>query len=154
MYATFAASFRSRAALQLEILALRHQLGVLQRSVKRPKLTASDRFLWFWLSSLWKNWRSGVYIKAATVIGWHRKGFRLFWTWKIRHGKFGRPGVPQEIRELIRTMSRENPIWGAPRIHGELLKLGIDVGETSVSKYMVRRRTAPSPTWRTFSRTM
>jgi putative transposase len=151
MYATFAASFRSRAALQLEILALRHQLGVLQRSVKRPKLTASDRFLWFWLSSLWKNWRSGVYIvKAATVIGWHRKGFRLFWTWKIRHGKFGRPGVPQEIRELIRTMSRENPIWGAPRIHGELLKLGIDVGETSVSKYMVRRRTAPSPTWRTF----
>src|SRR3981189_2871341 len=151
MYATFAASFRSRAALQLEILALRHQLGVLQRSVKRPKLTASDRFLWFWLSSLWKNWRSGVYIvKAATVIGWHRKGFRLFWTWKIRHGKFGRPGVPQEIRELIRTMSRENPIWGAPRIHGELLKLGIDLGETSVSKYMVRRRTAPSPTWRTF----
>jgi putative transposase len=151
MYATFAASFRSRAALQLEILALRHQLGVLQRSVKRPKLTASDRFLWFWLSSLWKNWRSAVYIvKAATVIGWHRKGFRLFWTWKIRHGKFGRPGVPQEIRELIRTMSRENPIWGAPRIHGELLKLGIDVGETSVSRYMVRRRTAPSPTWRTF----
>jgi hypothetical protein len=140
MYATFASSFRSRAALQLEILALRHQLGVLQRSVKRPKLTASDRFLWFWLSPLWKDWRSGVYIvKAATVIGWLRKGFRLFWTRKIRHGKLGRPGVPQEIRELIRTMSRENPIWGARRIQGELLNLGIDVGETSVSKYMVRR---------------
>jgi putative transposase len=88
------------------------------------------------------------------VIGWHRKGFRLFWAWKIRHGKFGRPGVPQEIRELIRTMSRENPIWGAPRIHGELLKLGIDVGETSVSKYMVRRRTAPSQHGERSSRTM
>jgi putative transposase len=85
--------------------------------------------------SLWKDWRSGVYIvKAATVIGCHRKGFRLSWTWKIRHGKFGRPGVPQEIRELIRTMSRENPICGAPRIHGKLLKLGIDVGESRVGE--------------------
>src|SRR5260370_42237657 len=107
MCATLAAPFRSRAALQLEILALRHQLGVLQRAVKRPKLTAPDRFLWAWLSSLWKDWRSGIRIvKAATVIGWHRKGFRLFWTWKIRHGNSGRPSVPQEIRELIRTMSR------------------------------------------------
>src|SRR3981189_265884 len=151
MYATFAASFRSRAALQLEILALRHQLGVLQRSVKRPKLTASDRFLWFWLSSLWKNWRSGVYIvKAATVIGWHRKGFRLFWTWKIRRGRPGCPPVSKEIRQLIRKMSRDNPLWGAPRIYGELLKLGIDVGETSVGKYMVRRRKPPSQTWRAF----
>jgi hypothetical protein len=77
-------------------------------------------------------------------------GFRLFWTWKIRHGKPARPGVPQEIRELIRTISRENPIWGAPRIHGELLKLGIDIGETSVSKYMVRGRRPPSQIWRTF----
>jgi hypothetical protein len=89
-------------------------------------------------------------MKASTVVGWHRKGFRLFWTWKIRHGKPGRPAVPKEVRELIRTMSRDNPIWGAPKIHGELLKLGIDIGETSVSKYMVRRRRPPSQTWKTF----
>jgi transposase InsO family protein len=89
-------------------------------------------------------------VKPETVIGWHRKGFRLFWTWKVRRGQRGRPPVPEEVRKLIRRMSRENPIWGAPRIHGELLKLGIDVGETSVSKYMVRRRNPPSQTWRTF----
>jgi transposase InsO family protein len=130
---------------------LRHQIGVLQRSVKRPKLTPADRLLWAWLSGVWQDWRCGVsIIKASTVLGWHQKGFRLFWTWKIRQGKPGRPGVPQQIRELIRTMSRENPLWGAPRIHGELLKLGIDLGETSVSKYMVRRRRPPSQTWRTF----
>ena len=137
--------------LQLEILALRHQLGVLQRSVKRPKLTPADRLLWAWLCAVWNDWQSSVFIiKAATVIGWHRKGFRLFWTWKIRHGKPGRPSVPKEVRQLIRTMSRENPLWGAPRIHGELLKLGIDIGETSVSKYLVRGRKPPSQTWRTF----
>jgi transposase InsO family protein len=147
----FFASFRSRAALQLEILALRHQLGVLQRSVKRPKLTPADRFLWAWLCAVWKDWQSSVFIvKASTVIGWHRKGFRLFWAWKVRHGKPGRPAVPKEVREWIRTMSRENPLWGAPRIHGELLKLGIDIGETSVSKYLVRRHKPPSQTWRTF----
>ena len=89
-------------------------------------------------------------MKAGTVVGWHRKGFRLFWTWKIRSGKPGRPAVSKEVRELIRTMSRENPLWGAPRIYGELLKLGIQIGETSVSKYMVRRRRPPSQTWRTF----
>jgi putative transposase len=147
----FSASFRSRAALQLEIVALRHQIGVLQRSMKRPKMTPADRLLWVWLCSVWHDWRSGVRImKASTVVGWHRKGFRLFWTWKIRRGKAGRPAVPNEVRELIRTMSRENPIWGAPKIHGELLKLGIEIGETSVSKYMVRRRTPPSQTWKTF----
>src|SRR5450759_3185177 len=145
------ASFRSRAALQLEILALRHQIGVLQRSVKRPKLTPADRVLWAWLCSVWNGWQSGVFImKAVTVVGWHRKGFGLFWSWKIRRGTVGRPAVPKEVRELIRMLSRENPLWGAPHIHGELLKLGIHIGETSVSKYMVRRRKQPSQTWRTF----
>jgi transposase InsO family protein len=91
-----------------------------------------------------------VIVKPETVIGWHRKGFRLFWTWKVRHGQPGRPPVSKEIRQLIRKMSRENPLWGAPRIHGELLKLGIDVGETSVGKYLVRRRKPPSQDWRTF----
>jgi putative transposase len=119
------ASFRSRAALELEIRALRHQLGVLQRSLKRPKLTPADRLLWAWLSTAWQDWKCAAFImKASTVVGWHRKGFRLFWTWNIRRGKPGRPAVPTDVRELIRTMSRENPIWGAPRIYGELLKLG------------------------------
>src|ERR1039457_4047213 len=123
----------------------------MQRSVKKPKLNLFDRFLWAWFCGVWDEWRSALCIvKPQTVIAWHRKGFRLFWTWKVRHGQRGRPPVPKEIRKLIRKMSRENPIWGAPRIHGELLKLGIDIGETSVSKYMVHRRNPPSQTWRTF----
>jgi len=135
----------------LEILALRHQIGVLRRSVRRPKLTPADRFLWAWLPTAWQDWKSAAFImKASTVVGWHRKGFRLFWTWKIRRGKPGRPVVPKDVRELIRTMSRDNPLWGAPRISGELLKLGIEIGETSVSQYMVRRRRPPSQPWRTF----
>jgi transposase InsO family protein len=151
LIASLAASFRSRAALQLEILALRHQIGVLRRSVRRPKLTPADRLRWAWLSTAWQDWKSGAFImKASTVVGWHRKGFRLFWTWKIRRGKPGRPVVPKDVRELIRTMSRDNPLLGAPRIYGELLKLGIEIGETSVSKYMVRRRRPPSQTRRTF----
>jgi hypothetical protein len=129
------ASFRTRAALQLEILALRHQIGVLQRSVKRPKPTPADRVLWAWLCSVWKGWEARLAIvKAATVIGWHRQGFGLFWRWKIRHGKPGRPAVPNDVRELIRMLSRENPLWGAPHIHGELLKLGINVGESRVGE--------------------
>jgi len=142
---------RSRAALQIEVLALRHQLTILQRSVKRPKLTASDRLLWAWLARVWRDWRSAlIIVKPETVIAWHRKGFRLFWAWRARRGQPGRPKVPKHVRELIRKMSRENPLWGAPRIHGELLKLGIDIGETSVGKYMARGRKPPSQTWRTF----
>ena len=145
------AAFRSRATLHLENLALRHQLGVLRRSVKRPELTSADRLLWVWLYKVWNDWRSClVIVKPETVIAWHRKGFRLFWTWKVRHGQPGRPAVAKDVRELIRRMSRENPLWGVPRIHGELLKLGIEVGETSVGKYMVRGRKPPSQTWRTF----
>jgi transposase InsO family protein len=143
--------FRGRAALHLEILALRHQLGVLQRSIKKPKLTPADRLLWAWLSKLWLDWRAAlVIVKPETVIAWHRKGFRLVWRWRVRRGRIGRPSVSIEVRDLIRKMSRENPLWGAPRIHGELLKLDIHVGETSVSKYMVRRSRPPSQAWRTF----
>ena len=136
----------------MENLALRHQIGVLQRAVpKRPKLTPPDRFLWVWLCRSWSDWQSALAIvKPGTVIAWHRKGFRMFWTWKIRRGQPGRPKVPKEIRELIRTMSKVNPLWGAPRIHGEFLKLGIDISEASVSKYMRRQRKPPSQTWRTF----
>jgi len=143
---------RSRAEVQLENVALRHQINVLRRSArKRTTLTSRDRLFWVCLSRLWRNWRSTlVIVKPETVVAWHRKGFRLFWTWKVRHGQPGRPVVAREIRDLIRTMCRENPGWGAPRIHGELLKLGIEIGETSVSKYMVRCRKPPSQTWRTF----
>jgi putative transposase len=152
LLATLSSVFRSRAALQLENLALRHQIGILQRSArKRPKLTPADRLLWVGLSRIWRDWRSALAIvQPETVIAWHRAGFRLFWTWKVRHGQPGRPIVSREIRDLIRRMCRENPIWGAPRIHGELLKLGINIGESSVSKYMVRGRKPPSQTWRTF----
>jgi hypothetical protein len=128
--------FHSRAALQLENLALRHQIGVLQRSVRnRPKWTSADRLLWIFLSRIWSGWRSALAIvRPETVVAWHRKGFRLFWTWKVRHGQLGRPVISREVRDLIRKMCRENPSWGAPRIHGELLKLGINIGESSVSK--------------------
>ncbi len=151
LLAVFRSVFRSRAALELENIALRHQLNVLRRSVKRPQLTPADRYFWVVLSRVWLDWRSALAIvQPDTVIAWHRKGFRLFWTWKIRRGKPGRPAVSREVRELIRHMSRENPFWGAPHIHGELLKLGITIGETSVAKYMVRNRKPPSQTWRTF----
>ena len=149
--AAVSATFKSRAALQLGNLALRHQVGVLQRSVKRPKLAPPDRLLWVWLCAVWSGWRSALLIvKPNTVIAWHRRSFRLFWTWKVRRGQPGRPAVPKHVRELIRRRSRENPLWGAPRLHGELLKLGIDVGETSVGKYLVRHPKPPSQTWRTF----
>ena len=154
MVEVFSSFLKSRAALQLENIALRHQIGVLQRSAKkRLPLHNSDRLFWAGLSQVWSEWRSAlVIVKPDTVLAWHRKAFRMFWTWKVRRGKPGRPAVSPEIRALIRRMSRENPGWGAPRIHGELLKLGIDIGETSVSKYLVRRRKPPSQTWRTFCR--
>jgi putative transposase len=149
--AAFLAFFRQRSALQFEILGLRRQLGVLQRSVKRPKLTAADRSLWAWLWAVWEDWQpSAANMNAATVIGWHRKGFGLFWTWKIRRGRPGRPAVPADVQSLNGAMSRDNPLCGGPRIHGELLKLGIAVGETSVSKYLVRCRKPQSQAWRTF----
>jgi len=107
--------------------------------------------VWAWLSHIWSDWRSALAIvQPETVLTWHRKGFGLFWAWKIRRGRPGRPTLAHEVRDLIRRMCRENPTWGAPRIHGELLKLGIDIGETSVSQYMVRSRKPPSQTWRTF----
>src|SRR6267378_2143540 len=152
LLASWASIFRSRASLGLENLALRHQIGVLHRSAgKRPKLTAGDRLLWICLSRLWRDWRSALAIvKPETVVAWHRAAFRLFWTWKVLCGKPGRPVISSEVRDLIRKMCRENPGWGAPRIHGELLKLGIDIGQSSVSKYMVRCRKPPSQTWRAF----
>jgi putative transposase len=149
--ATLKGVLRSRAALHLEALALRHQLQVLQRSrPRRLRLAKTDRWLWVWLSRSWSGWRTAlVIVKPDTVIAWHRKGFSAFWTWKSRR-RSGRPTVPPDVCTLIRTMSRENPLWGAPRIHGELLKLGVEVSQATVAKYMGRSRKPPSQSWRTF----
>ncbi len=145
-------NFRSRAALQLEILALRHQLEVLERNrPARVRLIRLDRILWILLYRLWPRCLNTVVIvKPETVVAWHRRGFRAFWTWKSRPRKRGRPSVPADVRGLIQRICRENPLWGAPRIHGELLKLGIEISRAAVSKYMVRRPKPPSQTWRTF----
>src|SRR5271165_5743621 len=142
---------RSRAAVELENLALRHQLHVLRRRRPgRPRLFTIDRLLWIWLYRIWPRCLDAmVLVKPATVVQWHRQGFRLFWRWR---SKSGRPSVVREIRALIRQMSSANPLWGAPRIHGELLKLGIEISQATVAKYMVRRRGTPSPTWRSFLR--
>ena len=148
---TVRASFRDRAALELEIVALRHQLQVVNRSrPQRLRITNADRMLWVWLSKLLDGWRDVIVIvKPETVLAWHRRGFRLYWTWKSRR-RLGRPGVPRDVRHLIRTMAEANPLWGAPRIHGELLKLGVNVSQATVAKYMPRHRRPPSQTWRAF----
>lgn len=145
--------FRSGASLQAENLVLRHQLNVLRRrSTKKPMLSNIDRLVFVGLYGLVPGVLSALAIvRPETVIRWHRAGFRLYWRWKSKsHG--GRPKVPADIRQLIRDISLTNPLWGAPRIHGELLKLGIDIGQTTVAKYMVRGRRPPSQGWKTFLR--
>ena len=123
----------------------------MKRKRPRPLLRKADRVFWVILSCLWPGWRHAlVIVRPETVIGWHRKGFRLFWTWKSRRGKPGRPPVSREIRYLVRRMSLENTRWGAPRIHGELLKLGFSISQAAVSKYIVRYPSPPSQSWRTF----
>ncbi len=139
-----------RASIAAENMALRQQLGVLRRSVKRPRLRRRDPILWVWLSRLWSHWRSVlVIVQPDTVIGWHRQGFRLYWCWRSRK-KVGRPPIDGEIRQLIRRMAMENPTWGAPRIHSELCLLGHTIAQSTVATYMPRRRKPPSQNWRTF----
>ncbi|MHC4316742.1 MAG: helix-turn-helix domain-containing protein [Planctomycetota bacterium] len=138
LFRTLLSALKSHRALVLQNLALRHQLDVLQRNTKRPRLTNRDRVLWVFLSRVWTDWRKPLtVVQPETVIRWHRRGFRLYWRWKSRPRWPGRRSVPREIRDFIRQMSRDNPLWGAPRIHGELLKLGIEVSQATVSKYMV-----------------
>jgi hypothetical protein len=144
---------RSRAALQAEILVLRHQLNVLRRkSPKRVAVGNVDRLLLVGLYRFSPKVLDALKIlKPETVLHWHRAGFRAYWRWKSRSCG-GRPKTSVDIRLLIREMSVANPLWGAPRIHGELLKLGVDVGQTTVAKYMAKRRRPPSQGWKTFLR--
>jgi len=143
--------FVGHSNLAVENLALRQQLAVYNHEKKRPKLRQRDRFFWVLLSRLWSPWQSALAIvKPETVTKWHQKGFKLYWWWKSRPRKPGRPSIDREIRDLIRQMSRENPTWGAPRIQSELALLGYDVAENTVAKYMIRHRKPPSQTWRTF----
>ena len=146
-----AAAVKSRAALQAENLALRHQLCVLQRSVKRPKVKPADRILWTLLARTWTGWRDTlIFVKPDTVIRWQRKRFKEHWRKLSQSDEPGRPPVADEVKELIRTMSSMNPTWGSPRIVGELAKLGISVNRSTVDKYKVCVRKPPSPTWRAF----
>ena len=128
LFATIRSAVRSRLELEAEILALRHQLAVRQRQApRRPRLGRADRFLWVVLSRVWPNWRHAVQIVTPdTVVGWHRRGFALYWWWRSRPRRTGRPAVDTDIRALIRQMRAANPLWGAPRIHGELRQLGVE----------------------------
>jgi putative transposase len=145
------ALFRSELSLRVENAALRHQLAIYQRTVKRPSIRPGDRILWSWLSRRWAGWREVlVFVQPETVIAWQRKRFRDHWARKSRTGKPGRPPVSEEIRKLIRKVSGANPLWGTPRILGELGKLGIKVAKSTVDKYRVRSRKPPSPTWKAF----
>src|SRR3989440_1461393 len=148
---TLRAALRTHTALALEDLALRQQLALLRRRSKRPQFALLDRLLWVWLSNQWARWRDALHVvRPETVIRWHRQGFRAFWTWKSRRGRTGRPPIGSEIAQLVRTMALANPLWGAPRIHGELLKLGFDVSQRTVSRLMPRPSKPRSQTWRTF----
>jgi hypothetical protein len=142
---------RSRATLEAEIWTLRQQINVLRRGAPRKfSFCVVDRMIFVGLYRMFpKICDALAIVKPETIVRWHRSGFRLYWRWKsLPRG--GRPTVPPEIRRLIREMSIANPLWGAPRIHGELLKLGIEIGQTSVAKYMARRRGPPSQGWQTF----
>ena len=150
-FALIVSSFRTRAALQAEILALRHQLAVFQKNApRRLPLHRCDRLLWVVLYRCWSGWRRCLEIvRPDTVLRWHRRAFVWHWTRKSRRLP-GRPEVAANIRDLIRRMSQANPLWGAPRIHGELLKLGIAVAQSTVARYLPRSRKPPCQTWRTF----
>jgi hypothetical protein len=153
--ALFALPFKSKSRLEAENAALRHQVIILRRKVRgRVRLTNSDRLffiqLYRWFPSVLK---AITIVRPETLVRWHRAGFRRYWRWKSR-SLGGRPQIDADLRALIRRMSADNPLWGAPRIHGELLKLGFEVAQSSVAKYMVKRCEPPSPGWRTFLRNL
>ncbi|MCP3672103.1 MAG: transposase [Gammaproteobacteria bacterium] len=143
--------FRSQRQLALENLALRQQVVMLRQSVKKPRPSVADKLFWLIFSRYMNGWRKMLHgLHPDTVVRWHRQGFRLYWRWKSRGQKPGRSAIDPAIRKLIREMQVANIGRGAPRIHGELLKLGIDISQATVSKYMVHQQKPPSQTWRTF----
>jgi transposase InsO family protein len=143
-------TLKSRRDLVLENLALRHQLVVLSSSDKRPRFSSADRLVWTCLRRLWDGWKGALFlVQPATVVRWHREGFRRYWGRKSLR-RPGRPRVDPELRSLIRKMATANPLWGAPRVHGELLKLGLEISESTVSRWMPKSRKTPSPSWRAF----
>jgi transposase InsO family protein len=151
VFAILVSPFRSKIRLEAENMALRHQLMVLRRQVRgRVRLTDDDRLfliqLYRWFPLILK---AITIIRPQTLVRWHRAGFRRYWRWKSR-SLGGRPQIDADLRALIRRISVDNPLWGAPRIHGELLKLGFEIAQSSVAKYMVKRRGPPSQRWRTF----
>jgi putative transposase len=151
--AFFRAIFIGKQALILENLALRQQLGVYLRKTKRPKLRTSDRFFWVFLSQIWEGWKSSlVIVKPDTVIGWHRQGFRLYWRWRSRTKKIGRPRIPRKHIEFIKRISRENPTWGEDKIFEELkIKFGVERSTSAIRRYMVNPRNPKrGQTWRRF----
>jgi integrase-like protein len=143
--------FKSRHRLEVENLFLRHQLNIaLRRAPQRLRLRNRDRVLLVWMTRFWPYlFGLARVVQPATILRWHRAGFRTYWRWKSR-SLAGRPRIERELRDLIQRMNKENPLWGAPRIHGELLKLGFEVAESTVSKYIIRHGGAPSQNWRTF----
>jgi len=150
LFGTVRSCLQTHRELALENLALRQQLAVWKARERRPRLTKLDRIFWICLSRLWTRWRQSLHlVRPETVVGWHRAGFKRYWTWKSRR-RSGRPMISRELRDLIRRMSYDNPLWGAPRIHGELLKLGVTVSQATVSKYMLRPRRPPSQAWQRF----
>jgi hypothetical protein len=153
LLALLASSLRSKAALEAENAALRQQIVVLRRKLRgRIMLSNGDRLFFVWLYRLFPSiLRAILIIRPDTLVRWHRSGFRRYWRWKSRL-RLGRPPVERELRTLIRQMSVENPLWGAPRIHGELLKLGFEVAQSTVAKYMIKWPRPRSQTWRTFLR--
>ena len=152
--AAIRAYFRSRNDTALEVLALRQQVAVLKRRRPRPPLSPLDRLFWTVLRQTWARWKDVlVIVKPETLVGWHRAGFRLYWRWRPRF-RGGHPRVPEEVRALIRRLAEENPDWGAPRVHGELQKLGFVLSETTVARYLrrVQRRGYPAKRWLAFLR--
>ena len=145
--------FKSRTRLEAENLFLRHQLTIaLRQAPPRLRLRGSDRTLLVWMTRLWPSLLGAAQVvQPETILRWHRAGFKMFWRWKSRN-RVGRPKIDRGLRDLIQRMSRENPLWGASRIHGELLTLGFEVAQSTVSKYMVRGRNPPTQPWETFLR--
>jgi hypothetical protein len=145
--------FKSRSRLEAENLFFRLQLNIaLRRAPPRLRLRGNDCGLLIWMTRLWPSLLGAAQaVQPETILRWHRTGFKMFWRWKSR-SRAGRLGIDRDLRDLIQRMSRENPLWGASRIHGEILMLGFEVAQSTVSKYMVRPSNPPSQTWKTFLR--